>query len=128
MNTTLKWPRLCLCAILLLRLGRFLSPDPLMGNLNDPQSLNLYAYVRNDPQNMDDPRVHTQRQKPDYYNGYYNIKGNPYAKHTCTMILDGAETDCARVFNLIDKGNAAPCHGSCFNVYFVDAGPFGLES
>src|SRR6266852_5820656 len=31
------------------RLGRFMSPDPVMGAATDPQSLNRYAYVANDP-------------------------------------------------------------------------------
>jgi RHS repeat-associated protein len=38
--------------------GRFMSPDPtgiFLGNLNDPQSLNLYAYVRNNSPSMTDP-------------------------------------------------------------------------
>jgi RHS repeat-associated protein len=37
------------------RLGRFSSPDPLAGSLSDPQSLNRYAYVLNDPVNLADP-------------------------------------------------------------------------
>jgi RHS repeat-associated protein len=37
------------------RLGRFLSPDPLHGDTSDPQSLNRYAYVLNDPCNLGDP-------------------------------------------------------------------------
>jgi RHS repeat-associated protein len=37
------------------RLGRFSSPDPLHGSLADPQSLNRFAYVRNDPINFIDP-------------------------------------------------------------------------
>ncbi len=36
-------------------LGRFMSPDPLGGHLEDPQSLNRYAYVRNNPINLTDP-------------------------------------------------------------------------
>jgi hypothetical protein len=35
-----------------------MSPDPtgiFVGNLNDPQSLNLYAYVRNNSPSMTDP-------------------------------------------------------------------------
>ncbi len=36
------------------RLGRFSSPDPIAGSVADPQSLNRYAYVRNDPVNMVD--------------------------------------------------------------------------
>lgn len=38
--------------------GRFMSPDPtgiFLGNLNDPQSLNLYSYVRNNPTSFTDP-------------------------------------------------------------------------
>lgn len=37
------------------RLGRFSSPDPLMGSVSDPQSLNRYAYAGNDPGNLVDP-------------------------------------------------------------------------
>ncbi|MBI3661432.1 MAG: hypothetical protein HY234_00050 [Acidobacteria bacterium] len=37
------------------RLGRFSSPDPIAGSIADPQSLNRYAYVLNDPCNLFDP-------------------------------------------------------------------------
>jgi RHS repeat-associated protein len=37
------------------RLGRFLNPDPLGGDISNPQSLNRYAYVANDPANFVDP-------------------------------------------------------------------------
>lgn len=37
------------------RFGRFTSLDPLTGSTADPQSLNRYAYVRNDPINLADP-------------------------------------------------------------------------
>jgi RHS repeat-associated protein len=37
------------------RLGRFMSTDPLAGDLTDPQSLNRYAYVYNNPSNNADP-------------------------------------------------------------------------
>ena len=35
--------------------GRWLSPDPLAGDVSDPQSLNRYAYVLNNPTNLTDP-------------------------------------------------------------------------
>src|SRR5205085_5268745 len=35
--------------------GRFMSADPLGGSVSNPQSLNRYAYVRNDPINLIDP-------------------------------------------------------------------------
>ncbi|MBI2683229.1 MAG: RHS repeat-associated core domain-containing protein [Acidobacteriales bacterium] len=38
-----------------LRLGRFLQADPLGGDASDPQSLNRFAYTRNDPGNLVDP-------------------------------------------------------------------------
>jgi len=37
------------------RLGRFSSPDLLAGSISDPQSLNRFAYVRNNPINLVDP-------------------------------------------------------------------------
>ena len=37
------------------RLARFSSPDTFAGRLRDPQSLNRYSYVRNDPVNLVDP-------------------------------------------------------------------------
>ena len=37
------------------RLGRMSSADPLVGNIADPQSLNRYAYVANDPSELVDP-------------------------------------------------------------------------
>lgn len=39
----------------LARCGRFTSPDPMAGDIADPQSLNRYAYVINDPINLVDP-------------------------------------------------------------------------
>ncbi len=37
------------------RLGRFMTPDPLGGYATNPQSLNRYSYVQNDPVNSVDP-------------------------------------------------------------------------
>jgi RHS repeat-associated protein len=36
-------------------LGRFMSPDPVAGQVANPQSLNLYSYVRNRPLVLIDP-------------------------------------------------------------------------
>jgi RHS repeat-associated protein len=38
------------------RLGRWLSPDPLAGNVFNPQSLNRYVYVQNNPTTLVDPK------------------------------------------------------------------------
>jgi RHS repeat-associated protein len=37
------------------RLGRFISPDPLVSNSANPQTLNRYSYVRNNPLRFRDP-------------------------------------------------------------------------
>ncbi len=37
------------------RLGRFMSGDPLSGDISDPQTLNRYTYSRNNPINLMDP-------------------------------------------------------------------------
>ena len=37
-------------------LGRWHSPDPLGGDITNPQSLNRYAYVMNNPTSLTDPR------------------------------------------------------------------------
>ena len=39
-------------------MGRFLKPDNIPGTLTDPQSWNLYAYVRNNPILLNDPSGH----------------------------------------------------------------------
>lgn len=36
-------------------IGRFMTPDPLGGSIANPQSLNRFAYVLNDPINLFDP-------------------------------------------------------------------------
>jgi RHS repeat-associated protein len=36
-------------------MGRFMSPDPLGGRPEDPQTLNRYAYARNNPLSFSDP-------------------------------------------------------------------------
>jgi RHS repeat-associated protein len=35
--------------------GRWLTPDPLAGDVTNPQSLNRYAYVLNNPTSLNDP-------------------------------------------------------------------------
>ena len=36
-------------------LGRFMTPDPIAGRIANPQSLNLYSYVLNNPLVLTDP-------------------------------------------------------------------------
>src|SRR5437899_2646602 len=36
-------------------MGRWMTPDPVGGHQEDPQTLNRYAYVRNNPTSLTDP-------------------------------------------------------------------------
>lgn len=36
-------------------MGQFMSPDPLGGHMEDPQTLNRYVYARNNPLSFSDP-------------------------------------------------------------------------
>ncbi len=36
-------------------MGRWMTPDPMGGHVEDPQTLNRYAYARNNPTSLTDP-------------------------------------------------------------------------
>lgn len=42
----------------MIKLGRFIQPDTIVPNPMNPQSLNRYSYVRNNPVNLIDPTGH----------------------------------------------------------------------
>lgn len=44
--------------------GRFLSPDPVLGNRRNPQSWNRYTYARNNPVNRTDPDGREDKATP----------------------------------------------------------------
>jgi RHS repeat-associated protein len=54
--------------------GRFTSPDPMLGDLNDPQSLNRYAYTGNDPINLVDPSG-LMKCEPGNYSAMCDVSG-----------------------------------------------------
>ena len=66
-------------------IGRFMSPDPVFisaARLTNPQSLNLYAYVRNNPLNLTDPTG------LDAYLSCTSTKDNAT---TCQQVENGGE-------------------------------------
>ncbi len=93
------------------RLGRFLSADPLAGAVNDPQSLNRYAYVSNNPVNFIDPLGLVNI--PGYGNvmgvafGAAWVLGTGGADVSCS--LDGLATPCSTVYNMLQAGALAYC-------------------
>jgi RHS repeat-associated protein len=96
------------------RFGRFMSGDPFSGDSSVPQSLNRYAYVRNNPPSLTDPTGACQGYNAcnpyggpnnpykdngglegfcDTYNGGH---GQPaWCGHTDGCFIDGAPTNCA---------------------------------
>jgi RHS repeat-associated protein len=82
--------------------GRFMRPDPVPGNLGDPQSFNRYAYVRNDPVNSVDPL------------GLFTTK-------ICTYVTSGvigffsSSTDGRAVFNVVATVDLFSCRSVGFS-------------
>ena len=88
------------------RLGRFSGPDPIGGFASDPQSLNRYAYVRNDPAGSVDALgllVHPRRAL--LWNSDGILVGGSDDWGAC--LLDGSTVDCALVAGLVETGSAA---------------------
>jgi len=53
-------------------LGRWMTPDPLGGDVTDPQSLNRYAYVLNNPTTLTDPLGLNPADNCSYASYYYS--------------------------------------------------------
>jgi RHS repeat-associated protein len=73
--------------------ARFLQPDPISGSITTPQSLNRYAYSRNDPINLSDPL--------GLESGVLSAR---YSGRSCT--IDGFDSPCwaARALLAMDAG------------------------
>ncbi|HYL17035.1 MAG TPA: RHS repeat-associated core domain-containing protein [Terriglobales bacterium] len=89
------------------RLGRFSSADPLAGSASDPQSLNRYTYVANNPTNFVDPSGLLLK------NTFVAEKGDD----TMNCVVDGIETSCNDVSS---SATAALPAGFTSTVGFVD--------
>jgi len=80
--------------------GRFMSPDPVPGNVTDPQSWNRYAYVRNKPLTFTDP------------NGMFFVDaigpGSAVAPGIGTII--GGLIDLGELFGLFGGGGSPGVH------------------
>ncbi|MBI4487782.1 MAG: RHS repeat-associated core domain-containing protein [Deltaproteobacteria bacterium] len=52
-------------------LGRFISPDPFVGQPDDPQNLNRYSYVGNNPVNYIDPSGFKKKKKKGFFSSFF---------------------------------------------------------
>jgi RHS repeat-associated protein len=110
-------------------LARWLSPDPLGGSIANPQSLNRYAYVTNNPLNLIDPlgsrptncRVPSACQPPPgggcsfgCSSGGFGYYPADYGGGGCT--LDGTFFPCGWANALTQAGATALCVNSTCSV------------
>ncbi|HEY2547184.1 MAG TPA: RHS repeat-associated core domain-containing protein [Candidatus Acidoferrum sp.] len=74
-------------------MGRFTSPDPLGGHQEDPQTMNRYAYVRNNPLNLTDPTgldFYLQCQTSDH-SGCTQVQIDPNNKNGTYWVQAGKD-------------------------------------
>ncbi|MBI1738455.1 MAG: DUF4329 domain-containing protein [Acidobacteria bacterium] len=96
------------------RFGRFSSPDPMEGSIVNPQSLNRYAYVLNNPSNLTDPlgldpcdnqdRFRSESAYIAYCEGISHGGGGITG---CT--LDGVAVPCDMANRVLSQGAAVRC-------------------
>jgi len=105
---------------------RWLSPDPLAGDVMNPQSLNRYAYVLNNPINFVDPSGQVPRcpqllTHDVSADGCGPSAGGGGGFGSCS--IDGFASDCGLVTGLIISGAAAQCPNNvCFGSAIDNAG------
>ena len=86
------------------RIGRFISPDPIIPNIYNPQALNRYSYVYNNPLSYTDPTGHVpdnlaegthyweDRSNPSNYVMYNEITGVYTFGNGATIGIDNTST------------------------------------
>jgi RHS repeat-associated protein len=79
-------------------MGRFMSPDPVGGSLSNPQSLNRYAYVVNNPLRNVDPTGLDCVYKGDNANDSMVVRGDCFSDDDDGVFVDG------HVDSLYDQG------------------------
>lgn len=90
------------------RLGRFMSPDPLAGSVGDPQSLNRYAYVLNDPVNMVDPLgLNPEDREQRFWDRIGRLEARGVSDLGCTV--NGLPFSCRAVRSFLEQGVLAFC-------------------
>ncbi len=104
------------------RLGRFSSPDLLPGTTADPQSLNRYTFVLNDPLNLIDPLGLCPRWGPFGVNGRVictsartGFQGPDSGDATSfggSCAIDGTPAYCGSAFSLLRDGVGVVCRNN----------------
>ena len=102
--------------------GRWLTPDPLVGDVTNPQSLNRYAYVLNRPTTLTDPTGRCVPGRPgckqpptcygmvcadQYYGGSNYIGFTSTDQLTCYQ--DGVAGNCGFILMSLQSGAVEQC-------------------
>jgi len=112
-------------------LGRWLSPDPLAGDILNPQSLNRYPYVLNNPTNLIDPlgldpedhldRIQEHIDRVLERIGRMEARAASLMRTGCRM--DGIAINCGIAQRLVASGLAAVCpNNDCTGIRFTAGG------
>jgi RHS repeat-associated protein len=103
------------------RIGRFMSVDSMAGSILDPQTLNRYAYARNNPINLTDPSGLCE--------GSACLgQSNPHDPKSHQCSIDGAIAPCGMAFSLMGSGSAAWCpNNDCSSVLRLTDNGFTLR-
>ncbi len=91
-------------------LSRWFTPDPLGGDVTNPQSLNRYAYVLNNPATLTDP-TGLQGCSPASI-GTANCTPQHASESNQTCTVDGIDTSCGGAYGLLGMGGAVQCPGN----------------
>jgi len=90
-------------------MGRFMTPDPLGGSLVDPQTLNKYAYTRNNPVNLTDPTgLYTCRDDPKDGSSHCASAADVKFEKTLATLRNSSNADVARAaaaYGAVNKDN-----------------------
>ena len=85
-------------------MGRFMSPDPLGGKLADPQTLNKYSYVRNNPVTLTDPTgLYTINCTDDVKNCNKQEQNFDKALQNASKSKDASVRDAAAAYGPLSK-------------------------
>jgi RHS repeat-associated protein len=90
------------------RIGRFTSMDSLPGDISNPQSLNRFPYVKNDPENLVDPMgmdsIPMQPLCPPNPKRGCRFSGSETGGGGGSCSLDGVDTSCSTVVQMVQAG------------------------
>jgi RHS repeat-associated protein len=90
-------------------IARWMSPDPLGGDATNPQSLNRYAYVMNNPTTLTDPLGLQPGDHDPCENNPNKVicgndaRGSSFFGGSC--YVDGLSTSCGIAYSLLSMGN-----------------------